>query len=85
MARHERALRRQGRPGRGGGLERQSGLFVSIKEAVLYCCAGLIEGPDEVFAMVSAVVMQDIGTGGDSCLILHVAAGAVDQLSLIHI
>src|SRR5450755_5057377 len=52
---------------------------MSIKEPVLYCCAGLVEGPDEVFAMVSAVVMQDIGTGGDSCAMLHVGAGAVDK------
>jgi hypothetical protein len=55
------------------------GLFTSIKEPVLYGRAGLIEGPDEVFAVVSAVVLQDVGTGGASCAILHVAAGALDE------
>jgi hypothetical protein len=46
---------------------------------VLYGRAGLIEGPDEVFAVVSAVVLQDIGTSGASCAIVHVAAGALDE------
>jgi hypothetical protein len=62
------------RPARSG-----LSLFTSIQEPALDGRAGLIEGPDEVFAVVSAVVLQDIGTGGDSCAILHVAAGALDE------
>jgi hypothetical protein len=49
------------------------------QEPALYCRARLVEGPDEVFAVASAVLMQDIGAGGDARATLHVRAGTVDE------